>query len=353
MSHHASSNTDDDSSRSSDSDSDGSCVGKRSSSVKPRRCHSLRRNSGVNFIQPFPEPAARKAQARAAIDRGDFKTFQRLCWWRDRFEHCEEEIKYMMETKSPEFIVDFVKKARIPHDETLAALYKGGSRTTIDDVLGRIEFSQHDMVFAASRAELVCQSPERLAELIKKIATLEDQKGAVDWAISDLFRVKRTDCFGTMLATLEGGDSLNHLKDVAIQGIFVHGAFEDSEVWFKRFYDHPAVTSEVYAKAMGSTWYGCGRRGGFRWLLESASHDDLLAAQSEGYYKHIDNDFYNAIEQRLSSVKPGKVRFDATGSQVEFIQPTDSVIISKPGLADIIYSHRIEDAYNSTDMDEE
>ena len=125
------------------------------------------------------------------------------------------------------------------------------------------------------------------------------------YGIWDLFDEKRTECIDPLLTALEGKKFLsNRLKEIAIQAAFKAGAKHHNSTWVERFFDHPAVTPDVYAN--GLIWSGDDNAQDpiFKWLLAEADRADLQALQSHEYYKYLSPEFRAAIEQALPKANP-------------------------------------------------
>ena len=58
-------------------------------------------------------------------------------------------------------------------------------------------------------------------------------------------------CIDPLLVALEGKKFLSdRLKEVVIQEAFKEGAKHHNSTWVERFFDHPAVTPDVYANGL-------------------------------------------------------------------------------------------------------
>ena len=167
-----------------------------------------------------------------------------------------------------------------------------------------------------SPQELVC-SPEKFLELIKGITTLGGQKAAVVDGIRGMFFYKRTDCIDPLLDVLESHGSL---KDVAIEMVFGEGALRDNETWIRGFYNHPEIIPTSYGFGLTMCGQFDAQNPVCKWLLATAGQNDLQAVQvalnSPGF-KDQHPDFAHAVEQAMSSAKPGKVRLSPIGQRVK------------------------------------
>ena len=300
-------------------DNSESRVGRRSSPVRPQRLHSPRRDYEPKPPQPDTLSPADISRIHDVIDRVDFETFGDICW--DNRRLGEEGLIYMVETKSSAFIINVIKNADPTVElRILPVLLSKGSKATIEEVFKEGAVSQDDLVHAAQYTEMA-SSPERFVDLLGRIETPENQEMAVAKGIWGLFDEGRTDCIDPLLTALEDSKFLNRdLKNIAIQAVFSAGAFYGNEIWTKGFYNHPLITSETYADGLIQAGQSDVNNPVFKWLLATAGQDDLLAVKKQENYGGLGKDFVNAVEQALSSAKPGKARLGVTGPKVEAVK---------------------------------
>ena len=254
-------------------------------------------------------------QVRDAIEKRDFATIKDLC--KGNLLLCYETINCVIDTEDHDHIVNFIKHAELVNGYTFAALHSKGLGEVILESFKEFDLSKGTTsIPPASPQELVC-SPKKFLELIKGITTVRGQIAAVVDGIRGMFVYKRTDCIDPLLDVLEGHESL---KEHAIQMVFVEGALRRNETWVRGFYNHPAIIPEIHAAGLTM----CGRFGGrnpvFKWLLTTAGQDDLQAVQEyldspgfNGHYPH----FVHAVEQAMSSAKPGKARLSPIGQRAK------------------------------------
>ena len=299
-------------------DNSESRVGRRSSPVRPQRLHSPRRDYEPKPPQPDTLSPADISRIHDVIDRVDFETFGDICW--DNRRLGEEGLIYMVETKSSAFIINVIKNAAYVRLRTLPVLLSKRSKATIEEVLKEVTVSQDDLVYAAQHIDLA-SSPERFVDLISRIETPDDQQEAIMYGIWELLEKKRTDCIDPLLIALEDSKFFNRdVKDSAVQVVFRAGVFYGNEVWTKSFYNHPLITSEIYTYGLICAGRSDVNNPIFKWLLATASREDLLAVKKQENYGGLGKDFVNAIEQAISSAKPGKVRLGVTGPKVEAVK---------------------------------
>ena len=96
----------------------------------------------------------------------------------------------------------------------------------------------------------------------------------------------------------------NRLKEVVIQEAFKEGAEHHNNTWVERFFDHPAVTPDVYANGLILSGNDNAQDPIFKWLLAEADRADLQAVQSKEYYEYLSTEFRAAIEQALLTANP-------------------------------------------------
>lgn len=265
----------------------------------------------------------REIRLRKAIDESDLATIKEWCEEDKNWSLCNAGLKYAVETKDPDFVIKYIRQVRLVSRITLTTLYEKGSKAAIEEVLEEINFHQADWVYAASQPEILC-TPEKFIDILSKITTPKDQKSAVGVGIWNLFYTKLTDCINPLLAALEKEKLLNeHLMDITIQEIFKQALprFYDG-TWAKRYYDHPAITPEVYAYALICSGRHELQAPGFQWLLTTADHEDLLAVQKSDDYRRAYFRFRHLIEKAVSKVKPGISRLDDPIRRVKIAERT-------------------------------
>ena len=267
------------------------------------------------FVKCLAASTVGMIQVRDAIEKRDFETIKDLC--KGNLLLCYEAINCVVDTEDRGLIVNFIKHAELANGYTFATLYLKGLIEVIRESFKEFDLSQVlTLVPPASPQELVC-SPKKFLELIKGITTLRGQIAAVVDGIRGMFVYKRTDCIDPLLDVLESHEIL---KEHAIKTVFVEGALRHNETWMRGFYNHPAITPEVYLDAMFLAGQFDVRNPVFKWLLATAGQDDLQAMQvalnSPGFkdrYPHL----VHAVGQAMSSAKPGKVRSSPIGQRAK------------------------------------
>ena len=268
------------------------------------------------FMKCLAASTVSMIQVRDAIEKRDFATIKDL--FKGNLLLCYETINYVIDTEDHDLIVNFIKHAELANRYTYAALYHKGLMEVIRESFKEFDFSQGmPSIPPASPQELVC-SPKKFLELIKGITTLRGQIAAVQDGVRGIFVYKRTDCIDHLLDVLEDHESL---KDVAIRMVFVQGALRHNETWITGFYNHPAIIPTTYFIATFSGGQFDVRNPVFKWLFAAAGEDDLQAMQvtikSNGGFKDRYPGFVHAVEQAMSSAKPGKVRSSPIGQRVK------------------------------------
>ena len=248
----------------------------------------------------YPSP-----QFRTAIDTDDLKAAVDLC--KQNRYLCSKEIDYVIETKLPEFVVQFIRQAGEVNRFTLARVYAKGSPETVKKVLDELPFADYDLSEVASLSELMC-SPDDALSLISRIKVPALQEHAVSGGISRLFPA-HTDCVDPMLTVLGDSKFLNkRVKDTAVQVVFERGAYFEQDYWIERFWDHSAITPEIYAKGLYKSWSFYEQHNPvFSKLLERADRGDLLVALSD---KHKNESFiaFSQVEEALPAAHPEGTR---------------------------------------------
>ena len=285
------------------------CIVRTSStSTKKRKGSTLVENTikTVKIAQPEGDSALALNPICKAIDEGNLETAVELCEQKE--DLCYKELEYAIETKDSDFIVNFIKQSERIDEWAVVALYMKGSKETREKVFGEIGFGQITLKVAAESSELMC-SPEKLFDLLGRIKTSEGQEDAIDGGIWVLFKEKRTDCFDSLLAALKGKEFLNkHLEEVAIREAFEAGVYHHDDMWVERFFDHPAVTSEVYVHGLVCSGDDNAQDPVFKWLLAEADRADLQTIQSDEYYADRNTEFHDAVEQALRTASPAGSR---------------------------------------------
>lgn len=306
----------------------------------------------IVFVKYAGASAFSNPKLGQAIDSEDFEAIKRLCEGHQPLYY--EGIDYAIETKPSGFIINFINQTNQSKAYTLAALYRKGSKAVIEEVLKEIDFSQKDLVAAASEHELMC-IPGQFTSLFSKITTSKDQEYVIEEGIRWLFINERTDCIVPLLTALDDKSfQSKHLKNIAIQKIFKKGAEYRKEVWTRSFFDHPAITSTVYAIGLITTGRAGIQNTVFHSLLTKADKDDLRAVQRSDNYSSLRSEFRTAIETAIFKANFGGTRLSAPVKRAEIARETIGEIIGTPTptsarIYDIIGAYVTE--YG--DMDEE
>jgi len=247
-------------------------------------------------------------------------------------EERNEMLNYVVDTKDQSFIFKFAKQTRIKKYDLLAALHRKKSPKMIEEAFKVFKFSQEDLMWAASRLELMC-SLDDLFNLLGKIEEQENQEEAIEHGTYNLFP-ERTECFEQLLDTLEGNESFKHLKNAAINGAFEGASIHDNKSIVERFYDHPAVTSGDYAHVLLVFRFRYAEDPIFTFLLGEADQDDLDAVVRiwEKWkklkwekYDELDAEFTKTIEDALLTAKPGGTRTAFPKKKTELVKENPSM----------------------------
>ena len=168
---------------------------------------------------------------------------------------------------------------------------------------------QYNWIPEAPKSETLC-SPEIFISELDGMVTERVQERVVKMGIEVLFKDERTDCIKPLLTAMKGKKfTSQHLRNIAIQMTFVTAALERDEVWVKELYKDPAITSEIYAKALDLSGILDVQNSVFHWLLKHADYNDLKAVK-EDEYAWTDIRFDDTISDALSNVDQGLTRID-------------------------------------------
>jgi len=229
---------------------------------------------------------------------------------------------YVVDKKDQGFIFNFAEKADVIKGSLLVALHRKKSPEMIEEAFEVFKFSQGDLRNAASHPELVC-SPNDLSKILGKIERQEDQERAIGDGVWNLFRFKRTECVDPLLNALEGNESFKHLKDAAIKKAFKCGSSSGIKSIVERFYDHPVVTSDVYADGLIYSGKESTQDPIFNFLLGEADQGDLIAVKKHPWYKYNTSyEFKKVIEDALLTAKPSGTRLTLPFQRAERVMET-------------------------------
>ena len=91
--------------------------------------------------------------------------------------------------------------------------------------------------------------------MIDKIKGPENQESAVRQGVFNLFKAKQHGLVIPLINAFEKREfNGRNLKNVAIQKAFIEGAWRDIKDIVEEFHEHPAITSEIYANGLISSW---------------------------------------------------------------------------------------------------
>ena len=271
-----------------------------------------------------------------AIDEGNFPKINEYFEWRKY----DLGIDYAVRTKNPSFIADFIKTVRDVKRSTIAALLKSGTKEVAEEVLGKIDSDNNDLVYATmSQPDLPCLH-EKFFNLLDLIDDPEDQERAVKEGIANQFKEyvlnpfkQGRDCIRPLIDALGRRAFLSkNLQDVAIQETFVRGAWDRLQKWVEEFYSHPAIRPDIYATGLRVSWRGDTSHPFFKWLLSHANKPDLEAVRNTFGYEHRDyTEFREAIEDAMlkADTRPQRIR-PLTLAEQQRQQPAPTIPAPKP-----------------------
>lgn len=182
-----------------------------------------------------------------AIDGNKFDTVKELCEQDELL--CEKAINYVIDTKDPNFIAEFIKRTGFVTGYTLVALYRK-PRATSMDMVDKIGPSLEDWDRMTSQSNPM-PSPDEVIAILNKIPITEGQEDAVMIDTQWLFINKQTEYFYPLPDALEGKGFLSKfLKFDAIQTAFLYGVQHKDETWTESLYSHPFIPSTIHAKGL-------------------------------------------------------------------------------------------------------
>ena len=247
-------------------------------------------------------------QFRKAVDEGSMDRAAYL-YESIRGEHGEmdEMFNHVVDTRDQEFIFKFAKQAKVGEGHLLATLHRKRSPKMIEEAFKVFKFGQKNLVYAASRPELMC-SPNDLFNLLGKIERQKDRETVINLGVFNLFNNNRPECFDPLLDAFESNESFRHLSDVAIQSAFKSGTVNGVKMSVERFHDHHAVTPEVYAQGLINSGLYSVHKSIFDFLLKEADQNDLNAVKGNRRYNKSPEEFRKAIEDASITAKSGGTR---------------------------------------------
>ena len=136
----------------------------------------------------------------------------------------------------------------------LAALFDKGEKM-IDDVLGRIEYDDDDLMHLTRYRKELAGSPEKFFRVLDKIKGWGKQERAACWGVTDLIKAGRHDLVVPYVDAL--GERTFHgdiLEERAIQRASWEGAKGGNQGIVGLYCEHPAITSEWYALGLEKSW---------------------------------------------------------------------------------------------------
>ena len=288
---------------------------------------------------------------RRAIDDGDFG-------WIGEFWMSLEKPKHLFDyviAKGTDLAVKFINNVDDASAKlhVLAALFDVGSKEMVDDVLGKIDYNDSDLVYLMDyRPELA--NSYKFFNVLDKIKDLEWQKSGVRWGVYNLFEAGRHDLVVPLVNALEKRLFKNNcLREIAIRKAFVEGAERDREgsdaipsraLYFlchdpegrqeviswsinpriecmggvstldrglqsivEEYYEHPAITAEWYAYGLIASWRSGEPNQVFLFLLGQADTGDLrLVVENYTYKSH--STFRRAINEAFETAPPAGTR---------------------------------------------
>ena len=183
-----------------------------------------------------------------------------------------------------------------------AALFDKGEGGMIDDVLGKVEYSDDDLVILTGYRHELAVSPKRFFGVLDKIKDPKNQEAAVCGGVRSLFGAGRHDLV-VPLVNAFGRRASNDmsLKEKAIQEAFYEGAKRGNQDIVKLYHGHPAITSDEYYYGLDASWNFGKSNQIFQFLLKQADQGDLDMAKKK-YADKRQEQFRQAIDDALKPV---------------------------------------------------
>jgi len=277
--------------------------------------------------QPGPSQRLEASQAedqddpmskfRGAVDKGSMATAVKLC--RSTYPN-DDMFNYVVVMKDQQFIFEFARKVGILKWKLLVTLYSHKKPLEmIEEAFRVFQFSQDDLMSAASKPELMC-SPDDLFSLLDKIENPKDREAVIRFGVGNLIDNRRLKCLDPLLKIFESKESLKPLKDVAVRGAFRRGSLSGDLSVVKRFYNNPAITLREYGEAL--IWSGIGptQNSVFGFLLKKADKKYLRAVKKSSWYRNGPERFKAAINKALLTTEPRGSRLSRTLRKVEQVE---------------------------------
>ena len=241
-----------------------------------------------------------------AIDEGKLEIALKLC--KENNSLCEGGVSHVIKRGDSDIIADFINQTNQVNARTLEELWKESSVVVIENVLGRVSFSQKNLIDEASSIVLL-HNPEKFIALLNKIEASKDQESVIVKGIEELFTYGYSSYVNNLFDFLKGKTFRNNnLEDIAVQKAFKQATLFRSFTVLGCIFDHSAITPKIYANeliaeesrfAMGFIVY---------WLLERADRYDLQAVKENKDYASLGSNFHATIEEALRTAKPGGTR---------------------------------------------
>jgi len=253
------------------------------SSTEPSSYQTLLQGSGKRILELAREDAiasSTDAQSfKQAVQSGNMETvWDVLKYGNDKLqEYCG---KYLVSLEKPKLVKlvnraeDFIKAWM------LRAILIHAGQPLFDEVFLETRPSDFTLSCVACSAELACDTG-KFIYLLGRITDKDDQEFAVTRGVEALFNAKKPECFDPLLFALENESSLGpRMANAAIQQAFREASRFDNRALAKRFFDHPAITAEIYSYALYFSLCSCNLISElFYWLLARADNQDLIAAK--------------------------------------------------------------------------
>ena len=214
-----------------------------------------------------------------AIDQGNIKMATKK-WSRRGPAFRRAAARYVVQTRSLDFIAAFIEKTKTAVAPTLIALYAQKSVDEISQVLERSRFRglEEGVWEMFSEPSILC-APEKMGPFLGRFTHEVPLRWAIRKSIDTLFQINRLDCLYTWLDFLKGktfdGDEQLDWHELAIQEAFKEGIKRRSHDLLINSFESPYINPKVYAQGLIDSWQGNGLNPNFQQLLDAADDADL------------------------------------------------------------------------------
>ena len=246
----------------------------------------------------------------------------------------------------------------------------------ITRVISMIGESEYDVRDSVLRALLIHASPSFISEIIRKVRPtnrfltdstsdiyyLKDmpvdnfvcllgcivdeyaQGIAVERSVGAWIMQGKTAHIDALIVAIGNANLHSNLVSIMVRRTFEKASAcrNDTRIYVKRFFDHPAITAEEYSSALYSV-FDYQSLGGelFHWLLEKADRRDLEAVKINWKFTGMEFTFQDAVKQ--AETKVGAESRHKRGREIR-VAPIRAALTDHIAgvLLDVIYEYHLE-----------